>query len=409
MDLTGLQIFKYLPGAKKTADSNCKKCGFPTCMAFALKLAKKQTDLEKCPHIPSELKEKFLESTKIQQHELNITPDLKTGGENVMFRHDKTFVNRTIIAINLDADDINFESKLSSIKNYGIDRVGENFQIDAIWLENPNNDALKKIGNIPVINSPDAQYELVSGNTIEELAENSNNSKAKNKILNFNIEKKSTIQIINELTQIRRQAILKRYEPLTYPVLVKLAPESDLNKICALASMLICKYANIIVLDEFNPALISTLYTLRQNIYTNPQKPLQVESKVYEFNEPDENSVVLMTTNFALTYFAVANELESMPFGSYLIVTPSDGMSVLTAWSADKFNSQIVAKMMSQINLAEKVKRREIIIPGLLSHMKEELEEALPDWKIIVGTIEAFQLYDFIKNKELNSLNSKNH
>ena len=123
---------------------------------------------------------------------------------------------------------------------------------------------------------------------------------------------------------------------------------------------------------------------------------------MYEFNEPDENSVVLMTTNFALTYFAVAGELESMPFGSYLVVTPSDGMSVLTAWSADKFNAEIVAKMLKKVDLASKIKTRKIIIPGLLAHMKEELEEALPEWEIVVGTIEAFGLYDFIKNNALN-------
>lgn len=404
MDLTGLQIFKYLPAAKKAAESNCKKCGYPTCMAFALKLAKKQADIEKCPFVPQELTEKFIESTKVQQHEIEISENLKTGGENVMFRHDKTFVNRTVLAIKLDTKDKDFESKLDEIKNFNITRVGETFKIDAIWLENPTEQAIEKINPIPILNSQNAKYKIISGSTIEELAQNSATSDAKQKILNLNIDKKSTAQVIEELTQIRRQAVINRYEPLTYPVLVKLTnKESSLNRTCALASMLICRYANVIVLDNFNPALLSTLLTLRQNIYTNPQKPLQVESKVYEFNEPDENSVVLMTTNFALTYFAVANELESMPFGSYLIVTPSDGMSVLTAWSADKFNAQIVAKMMSEIKLEKKVKNKEIIIPGLLSHMKEELEEALPQWKIIVGTIEAVQLYDFIKNREQNS------
>lgn len=405
MELTGLQIFKYLPGAKKTVDSNCKKCGFPTCMAYSLKLAKKQAQLENCPHVPEELKEKFLEAVKVQQHAINISKTLQTGGENVMFRHDKTFVNRTVIAIKLDAESISFEQKLQRIKNYSIDRVGETFTVDAIWLENQNEKALKMVNEtgIPIINNPNAGYKIVTGESIIELCEKSSNEKSPEKILELIIKNKSVREIIDELTQIRRQAVLKRFEPLTFPVAVTLPHCDDTKKTCALASMLICKYANIIVLNDFNAALLTTLFTLRQNIFTNPQKPLQVESKVYEFNEPDENSVVLMTTNFALTYFAVANELESMPFGSYLIVTPSDGMSVLTAWSADKFNARIVAKMMSEIDLASKVKNREIIIPGLLSHMKEELEEALPDWKIVVGTIEAFQLYDFIKNKKIKS------
>lgn len=415
MELTGLQIFKYLPGAKKLPESNCKKCGFPTCMAYALKLAKQQAKLESCPNIPDELKEKFLESVKIQQHEIKLGTQnsLTVGGETVMFRHDKTFINRTGILIKLDSDDKDFGSKLEKIKKYSIDRVGETFKVEGVYLVGKENleSAAKKIDSAGIAIASEAfdslQYNpngnvIISGNDIEELAQNAQKSLyegRKNIILNLSLANKTIQTVLDELTQIRRQAILKRFEPLTYPVLVKMPENMDNLKVCAYASMLICRYANIIVLNDFDEALLASLYTLRQNVYTNPQKPLQVESKVYEFNDPDENALVLMTTNFALTYFAVANELESMPFGSYLIVTPSDGMSVLTAWSADKFNAEIVAKMMSKTDLSSKVKKREIIIPGLLSHMKEELETALPEWKIVVGTIEAFQLHDFIKKK----------
>ena len=178
--------------------------------------------------------------------------------------------------------------------------------------------------------------------------------------------------------------------------MVEIPENEDLLKTCAIASSLICRYANIIVLNKFDEALLSTLMTLRQNIYTNPQKPLQVESKIYEFNEPNRNAPILLTTNFALTYFAVAGELESLPFGSYLVVTPSDGMSVLTAWSADKFTAELVAKSIKDFDLERKVETRKIIIPGLLNHMKEELEEVLPNWEIIVGTVEACQIPNFL-------------
>jgi acetyl-CoA decarbonylase/synthase complex subunit gamma len=137
--------------------------------------------------------------------------------------------------------------------------------------------------------------------------------------------------------------------------------------------------------------------TLRQNIFTDPQKPLQVEAKIYEFNNPDENSLIFMTTNFALTFFAVASELESLSVPSYLIVTPADGMSVLTAWSAEKFTSQMVARTLKKWDFASRVKNRKIIIPGLLSHMKEELEEALEDFEIVVGTVDAYAISDFVK------------
>lgn len=157
----------------------------------------------------------------------------------------------------------------------------------------------------------------------------------------------------------------------------------------------------MLVFEDFNPQLITSLMTLRQNIFTDPQKPLQVNSKIYEFNNPDENSLIFMTTNFALTFFAVANELENLNKPSYLIVIPSDGMSVLTAWSAEKFTAQIVTNTLKKFEFDKKVKNRQIIIPGLLAHMKEELEEEFRnsnfDFEIIIGTVDAFAINDFVK------------
>lgn len=405
MELTGLQIFKYLPGAKKAEGTNCKQCGCPTCMAFALKLAKKQVDIEKCPYVPEELKEKFGEAAKIQQHEIKLSQNLVTGGETVMFRHDKTFVNRTVIAVALDCGDKDFDKKLEQIKNYEIERIGEIFKVDALYLTGKvTPEHCKKVteAGLAVI-SDNENYSIVSSGSIEQLVEKSQqalNNGVKNILLELEYSSKSVSDVVEELTYIRRAAILKRFEPLTYPVMVRLPQNMDNLQACAAASLLICRYASVIVLNSFNEALLSTLMTLRQNIYTNPQKPLQVEAKVYEFNEPDENSPILLTTNFALTYFAVAGELESLPFGSYLVVTPSDGMSVLTAWSADKFTAELVAKSVKEFGLAQKVNTRSIIIPGLLSHMQDELQEAMPEWKIVVGTIEACQIPEFLKQQE---------
>ena len=403
MSLTGMQIFKYLPGAKKAEGTNCKQCGCPTCMAFALKLAKQQVAIEKCPHIPSELKEMFCEASKIQQHEIKLSDTLVTGGENVMYRHDKTFVNRTVIAVWLDSDDKDFDKKLEQISNYEIERIGEKFKVDAIYLTGKNLEtATKKVEakSIAAI-SEIAPYSIVKGKDFETLEKSSQQALAQNKkdiILELEYGNKRLQDIVEELTLIRRAAIIKRYEPFTYPVMVKIPRDMDTLQIAASASVLLCRYASIIVLPFFNEAILSTLFTLRQNIYTNPQKPLQVEAKVYEFNEPDKNAPVLLTTNFALTYFAVAAELESLPFGSYLVVTPSDGMSVLTAWSADKFTAELVARSVKNFELAQKVNTRKIIIPGLLAHMRDELQEAMPEWEIITGTIEACQIPEFLKN-----------
>ncbi len=402
MNLTGMQIFKYLPGAKKAEGTNCKQCGCPTCMAYALKLAKKQANIEQCPHIPQELKEKFAQSSKIQQHEIKLSETLITGGENVMYRHDKTFVNRTVIAIALDSDDKDFDKKLEQISHYEIERIGEKFKVDAVYLTGSNiENAAQKIesAGIAVI-SKISPYKIVSAADFESLEKASMQALEqgeKDIILELEYKKNQLKNIVQELTFIRRAAIIKRHEPLTYPVMVKLPSDMDIFQLSAAASILLCRYANIIVLPVFDRALLSTIFTLRQNIYTNPQKPLQVEAKVYEFNEPDKNAPILLTTNFALTYFAVAGELESLPFGSYLVVTPSDGMSVLTAWSADKFTAELVARSVKNFGLAQKVDTRKIIIPGLLAHMKDELQEAMPEWQIITGTIEACQIPEFLK------------
>ncbi len=430
MELSGLQIFKHLPAAKKLLEANCKACGFPTCMAFALKIAQKQTSIDKCPFTPEELKNLLNEAFKIQQHEITFGKgkQLKIGGETVMFRHEKTFINKPVTAITLDSADSDFDKKLDKIKNYSIDRIGEIFKVDAINLidngnlqtcidkitqanlgliiETENAEIIEKIKDLnPIIKTNKKLSDkdittAINGKNIEEIAKNSLNAQSlglKKLVLNIDLNNKTTAQIIEELTQIRRLAIIKKSEPFIYPVMTRVK-ETDPYKALAIASLLICRYSNLIIFDIFNEALLTTAFTLIQNIYSNPQKPLQVDSKVYEINEPDENSFVFMTTNFALTYFAVLSEIESLTQSSYIVITPSDGMSVLTAWSANKFTPEMVAKIINSDKKLNKVKNKKIIIPGLLSHMKEELDEALPDWQILVGPNEAFKIQDFVKN-----------
>lgn len=373
MELSGLQIFKYLPAAKKAENSNCKKCGCPTCMAFALKLAKKQVEISKCPYAPEDLKEFFEQNSKQPQNIVEIN-DLKIGGENVLYRHEKTFVNKTAIAILIDTQEKGWQEKLKRVRDFEITRVSETLKIDLVILKG------------------EAPAELTKGLNIISYEEF--------KLLPIEILEDSDFKTTRaKLIEIRTKAIKEKDENFAKPVCVVLRGQSE--DLCARASFYICKYANMLVFDEFDEALISTLMTLRQNIFTDPQKPLQVEAKIYEFNNPDENSIIFMTTNFALTFFAVANELESLNVPSYLIVTPADGMSVLTAWSAEKFTAQMVAKILKKWDFANKVKNRKIIIPGLLAHMKEELEEEIhkagDDFEIVVGTVEAYAISDFVK------------
>lgn len=430
MALNGLQIFKYLPAAKKTEFANCKECGFPTCMAYSLKLAQKLTTPEKCPHMPDDLKEIVCESMKRQQLEVLLGADksVKIGGENVIFRHEKTFVNRPPFAIQLNSDDKDLDEKLDEIKSFSIDRVGELFKVDVIYLKDNGNlqSAAEKVvdkgfaliiesdadisaysnynavlKSSAVINDKDAIINVEEDNLDSLLKKSENFIKDgyKNLVLSLNFENKSTKDIIEEMTLLRRKAIIDRFEPATFPVITKVTGKDD-YEILALASLLVCRYSSLIVFEKFDKALLATLATLRQNIYTDPQKPLQVESKIYEINEPDENSLIMLTTNFALTYFAVSSELESIGLPTYLIVTPSDGMSVLTAWSADKFTAEMIKKMLKDTDFASRVKNKSIIIPGLLAHMKEELEEVLEDWEIVVGTTESYMIPEFVKELE---------
>lgn len=428
-ELSGLQIFKYLPAAKKQECANCKKCGCPTCMAFSLKLAKNQIEIEKCPYAPEELRSIILDAVKVKQHEYTIGSKniVKTGGETVLFRHDKTFVNKTVFAISLNSGDSDFDEKLQRVGNFQIERIGDVFKVDAVYLKDTGNfiQAAKKVdaeGFALILESDDAESleklkevnpviitkdpEAFKENLIVISSENPDNLERLSsqrikdgyKKIILNPKMKNISETVEMLTYIRRMAIQEKFEPFTFPVMVKIPQSDNIAKTTSEAALLICRYANIIVFEDFDEAMFASLCTLRQNIYTNPQKPLQVESKVYDINEPDKNSPVVLTTNFALTYFAVANELESLPFGSYLVVTPSDGMSVLTAWSADKFTAEIAAKTVKKYNLEEKVNKKSIIIPGLLSHMKEELENALEGWEIVVGTIEACEIPEFIQS-----------
>ena len=369
MELSGLQIFKYLPAAKKAEHSNCKECGCPTCMAFALKLAKKQIELSKCSYAPDELKEFFEINSKQPQKTVEIN-GLKIGGENVLYRHEKTFVNRTAIAVIVDLKDNDWPKKLERLTSFEITRVSETMKIDLVILK--NNTSKFVPSGINFIN-----YEDFERLPFIFLEDDFSNTKEK-------------------LVEIRTKAILEKDETCSHPVCVRMKTTDELSQ-CARAAYYLCKYANILVFENFNEAMISSLMTLRQNIFTDPQKPLQVESKIYEFNNPDENSLIFMTTNFALTFFAVANELEGLNVPSYLIVTPADGMSVLTAWSAEKFTAKMVANTLKKWDFVNRVKNRKIIIPGLLAHMKEELEEEIKDFEIVVGTVEAYAIGDFVK------------
>ncbi|MBQ2610876.1 hypothetical protein IJF81_00635 [bacterium] len=375
-ELSGLQIFKYLPAAKKEENSNCKKCGCPTCMAYALKLAKKALSPELCPYLNDDIKNIIRDSQKSPQKTVEIN-GLKVGGENVLYRHEKTFVNKTAFAFLIDTDECDWQNKVKRLENFKIERINEIFKPDIlVFTGKYKSEAIK---STPLNATSIEDFLKLPIDFIEDT--------------NF----QSTVSLLIK----KRETAIKDKE--TQPVCV-LLEDLDLKQVCARASIYLCKYANMILFKNFDEALLYTLMTLRQNIFTDPQKPMQVEPKIYEFNNPDENSLIFITTNFALTFFAVAAELENLDEPSYLIVTPAEGMSVLTAWSAEKFTAKSVVRSIKQYDLTNKVINRKIIIPGLLAHMKSELEQELEkanlNFEIVIGTIEAFKIKDFVKTFE---------
>ena len=370
MEMTGLQIFKYMPAAKKLPQGNCKKCGCPTCMMFSLKLAKQQIEIDKCPYIDEELRQCYNQSIKQPQKTVQIG-NLVIGGENVLYRHEKTFINPTALAVIIDCKTSDFEQKIEEIENYELSHVGEIFKVDLIILKNAPKDF--NLSENMILYEDLSKYDL-------DL-----------------IEEKDFSQTKNYLIETRTKAILNKDENCSSPVCVFMKNDNILSQ-SARAGYYICKYANMIVFQEFNKDLFNTLLTLRYNIFTDPQKTLQVESGLYKFNNPDENSIVFMTTNFALTFFAVSNELQNLDIPTYLIVIPAQGMSVLTAWSAQTFTADIVAKVLKDLDIKNQINTRKIIIPGLLSDIKDELNQECPDFEFVSGTREASEIGEFVKN-----------
>jgi len=163
------------------------------------------------------------------------------------------------------------------------------------------------------------------------------------------------------------------------------------------ATQAIAKYGGFVVLDRFSPATIYPLLALRSNIYTDPQQPIQVQPGVYEINDPTPDSPMMVTTNFSITYFSVANEIDGSGMPGWLLVADAEGMSVLTAWAAGKFDAERIAKAVKSNDMENKLNHHKLIIPGHVSVLMGEVEEELPGWEIKVGPREAVDLPAYLK------------
>ena len=431
MALSGIQIYKMLP------QTNCKECGFPTCLAFAMKLAAKQVELSSCPYVSDASKKQLAESAAppIRLITLKAGTEVKAGNEVVMFRHEKTFYNKPGFFIRVNASDPELAAKVAKADAYKVSYVGMDFTVDGFALVGDADmaAAVKTVrtatkrplilmgdtaalqaglsacgGETPLLCAADASnYEaladlakgkaalVVKADTLDGLADLTQKIQAKgveDMVLDFGSRGMS--ECLTRATQARRLALKTNFKPLGYPSIAFPCEAKDEGVAAAQA---ISKYAGFIVLSEFKPEMLYPLLVLRENIYTDPQKPIQVQPGIYEINQPKPESPVLVTTNFSITYFSVANEVEGSGLPAWLVVTDAEGMSVLTAWAAGKFDAERIAKAIKSLDVASKVSRKRIVLPGHVAVLSGELEAELPDWEIRVGPREAVDLPAFMK------------
>ena len=445
MALKGLDIFKLSP--KK----NCKECGCPTCMAFSMKVAQGAVDIAACPYFAPEALAKLSAATEPPMKTIKVgagDAELSLGGETVLFRHEKTFVSRTRYAMSLCTcmDDETVAQKLEDIKKVDYERIGERMFVEMVYVNYSADgkqdyvELVKKAaetGRIlildckdaeiakaalevckdgkPILNGADASnYEAmnavataagvvlgVSGADLSEIHDTVEKLEGLgNKNLVIDVTGADVKETFKNAVQIRKAAIKDGDRTFGYPSILNLhkIAAGDLHKQAALLSLFTMKYGSVIVAEHIGYAEALPLYGLRQNLFTDPQKPMKVEPGVYPLNGADENSVCLTTVDFALTYFLVSGELERSGVPVNLIINDAGGLSVLTSWAAGKFSSSSIAKFFQEQDIEGKIKSRKLIIPGKVAVLKGELEAKMPGWEIIIAPNEAVQLVKFMKD-----------
>ncbi len=434
MALTGLQIQKLLP------KTNCKECGANTCLAFAMKLASKKAELSECPYASEEAKQILGAASEPPVRTVSIGEN-KIGGETVLYRHEKTFVNQTILAVNVDDCDANAKETIAACKDYVLERVGEVLTMGAVAVTQTQDDdaaflalvqacadakmpaiirakneattakaaaIIKEVGGVIAggnasnstayakIAQENGLVLAVAGATVDEIGAQT----AAIKEGGFNdmlIETKpQSIAEAFQINSIMRRAALANIKPMGYATL-HFMKDGDILSLMEQATNEICKYGGILVFPKFDIAAISTTMTLRQNIFTDPQKPIQVEPGVYKIGEPDENSYVFVTTNFSLTYFLVSGEIENSGISAWLVIPECEGLSVLTAWAAGKFGGDHIAKFFRETDVYKTNKNKSIVIPGYVAQISGELQEGLEGWEVLVGSQEASDIESFVK------------
>ena len=443
MAVKGLDIFKLSP--KK----NCKECGSPTCMAFCMKVAQGAVPITKCPYMSEEAIALLSEATAPPMQTITVGAH-KLGGETVMMRHEKTLVNRNLFAATLDTsmDDASIEERIALVKKVDYERIGEREMVECVFVHDAGDCAkfvelCKKAAALPdrtvIIDTKDVETAKaaveaikdskpilngankdnfndmneiakaaglvlgVSGTDLSELHDTvAALEKAGNKNLILDVTAPTIKETFANAVLVRRTAIKDGDRTFGYPSIVNLGVlcNHDEHLETALAAMFVVKYGSIIVMDKVGYAEALPLYGLRQNIFTDPQKPMKVAPGIYPINGAGPDDPCALTVDFALTYFLVSGELERSKIPVNLLITDASGMSVLTAWAAGKFSSTSVKTFFDEFDVASKINNRTLIIPGKVAVMKGEIQDKLPEWNVVVGTREAVELVKYLRDGE---------
>ncbi len=446
MALTGIQIFKLLP------KTNCKECGVPTCLAFAMNLASGKAELDSCPYVSEEAKEKLAEASAPPIRPIKLGKGVRervSGGETVMYRHEKTFYNSTVFAATVGSDisASDLEAKLKVWNAFQYERVGLNLRPEMVAVKDANGDkdafantakkiaetsefnlvlmtdntdvmkagveacafkrplmyaateanaddygAIAKENDLPLAIKADSVEALVplseklTGMGLKDLVLDSGSREVK--------------QALEDQVAIRRSALKGGNRALGFPsITFPCEMASNLEMETLIAGMFVAKYGGIVTLSDFAGESIFPLLLERLNIFTDPQRPMTVTEGIYAIGNPDENSPVLVTTNFALTYFIVSGEIEASRVPTWLLIKDSEGLSVLTAWAAGKFAGDDVGLFVKKCGITDKIKHQELVIPGYAAASAGDVEEELPGWTITVGPREAPHIPGFLKSR----------
>ncbi len=445
MALTGIQILKMLP------KTNCGDCGIPTCLAFGMKVAAGQIEISACPHVSDEVKETIGEASAPPIRTIKMGAGdtaFTAGGETCLFRHEKRFENPTGLAVLVSTDmgSADIDGRIERFTSLRYERVGVLLKPEIIAVKDANGDEKAYTGLVQKVldGAEDANIILISDNSGnmaaaaklcgdrkpllfaatadngEAMAEVATEMGCPLGVKGANLDEAVSISeslagkglkdmvidtgartvraALEDNVVARRAAVTKKFKPLGFPTITFPCEMTDDPLMEAMiASVLIAKYAGIVVLSDLQGDTLFPLLLERLNIFTDPQRPMVVQEDIYSINGPAEDSPVLITCNFSLTYFIVSGEIEGSNVPSWLLIKDTEGLSVLTAWAAGKFGADLIAQFMKKSGIEDKVNHRDLIIPGYLASIKGELEEELPDWNITIGPREAGHLPAFLK------------